>query len=93
MTVFVLLWSIVRRTLHDIYCQYSSSQAILKLSQSARGHFVTLIESGVHLITGNPGSFWLLKQLYLFFSLFFVLNFTKDELDPFPAPFSAWTRT
>ena len=93
MTGFVFLWSIVRRTLHDLYCQYSSSQTILKLSQSARGHFVTLIENGVHLITGNLGSFWLLKQCYSFFSLAFVLNFTKDELDPFPALFSAWTRT
>jgi len=41
----------------------------------------------------QPGSFWLLKQCYSFFSLAFVLNFTKDELDPFPAPFPAWTRT
>ena len=53
MTGFVFLWSIVRRTLHDLYCQYSSSQTILKLSLSARGHLVTLIESGVHLIACN----------------------------------------
>ena len=36
-------------------CLYSSSQAILKLSQSASGHFVTLTESGMHLISCNPG--------------------------------------
>ena len=93
MTVFVLLWSIIRRTLHDIYCQYSSSQVILKLSQSARGHFVTLIESGVHLIACNLDLSDYLNNVIHFFSLSFVLNFTKDELDPFPAPFSAWTRT
>ena len=36
-------------------CLYSSSQAILKLSQSTTGHFVTLTESGMHLISCNPG--------------------------------------
>ena len=53
----------------------------------------SLLLFGVHKVTCNPGSFWLLKQCYSFFSLAFVLNSTKDELDPFPAPFSAWTRT
>ena len=52
MIVFLSLWSIVWRALHDLYCLYSSS---LKLNQSARGHFVTLIESGVHLSTCNHG--------------------------------------
>ena len=33
---------------------YSSSQAILKLSQSTKGDFMTLIWTGVHIITGNP---------------------------------------
>ena len=36
-------------------CLYSSSQAILKPSQSVRGHFVTLIEVVMHLISCNPG--------------------------------------
>ena len=53
----------------------------------------SLLLFGIHKVTCNPGSFWLLKQCYSFFSLAFVLNSTKDELDPFPAPFSAWTRT
>ena len=46
-TDFFFLWSIISRTLHDLPCLYSSSEAMLKLSQSARGHFVTLIEVGV----------------------------------------------
>lgn len=40
----------VKRTLPDLYCQYSSSQAASKLSQSALGHFVTLIEIGLQLV-------------------------------------------
>ena len=55
MPAFVFLWCIVRRTLQELCCLYSSSQAIFKLSQSVRGHFVTLIEVGRHLITYNPG--------------------------------------
>ena len=31
-------------------CLYPSAQAIMKLSQSARTHFLTLIKMGVHLI-------------------------------------------
>ena len=41
-TDFVLLCSIIRKTLYDLPCLYSCSQAILKLNQSTRGHFVTL---------------------------------------------------
>ena len=58
------MWNIIRRTLHDLPCLYSSSQEILQLSQSAKGHFVTLIEVGLHLITCNPGhilKFWSLN--------------------------------
>ena len=36
-------------------CRIPPSQAILKLSQSARGHFMTLIEVSIHVITYNPG--------------------------------------
>ena len=49
----------------------------------------SLLLFGVHQVTCNPVSFWLLKHCYSFFSLAFVLNFTNRELDPFPAPFSA----
>ena len=55
MPVFVYLKSKFWRTLHDLYSLYSSSQAILKLSQSVRGHFVTLIEVCTLLITYNLG--------------------------------------
>ena len=34
-------------------CTYSTSQTIMKLSQSVRGHFVTLIETDTHLIACN----------------------------------------
>ena len=37
-TVFVFLSTMVNRTLDDLPCQYTSSQAILKLSQSVREH-------------------------------------------------------
>ena len=52
-----------------VSCLYSSSQAILKLSQSARGHFVTLTEIGIHLITCNPGHIWLHFTLQFTFIL------------------------
>ena len=42
--------SVVRikvRTLRDLYCLFTSSKTILKLSQWARGHFTTLIENDV----------------------------------------------
>ena len=55
MTVFVFLWSIVKRLLHDLYCWFSSSQATVKLNQTVRGHFVMLTEVGMHQITCNPG--------------------------------------
>ena len=51
----VFLWSITRRTLDDLPCLYSFSKVILKLSHSARGHFVTLIQRGLHLMTCNLG--------------------------------------
>ena len=60
----MFLWNIIRRKLHDLLCLYSSSQAILKLSQSARGHFMTLIESGVHYITCNPGHKYVVTTEY-----------------------------
>ena len=47
--------SIVKRTLRDCYCHYSSSQAILKFSQCVKGHFVMLKKIGKHIITCNPG--------------------------------------
>ena len=34
----------LRRTVRDLHCLYSSSQAILKLIQSVRTHFVTVTE-------------------------------------------------
>lgn len=54
-TDFVFLWSITRRTLDDLPCLYSFSKVILKLSHSARGHFVTLIQSDLHLMTCKLG--------------------------------------
>ena len=45
MTVSVLLWNMVRRTL----------KLTLKLNQSVSVHFVMLIEVNVHLITNRPG--------------------------------------
>ena len=50
-TVLVFLLSIVRTTLHDVYMFSSSSQAIYKLSQSAREHFLTFLQVEVHVIS------------------------------------------
>ena len=44
---------VVRRTLLNLYCLYSSTQAILKLSQTVSRDFVMLIEVGMHLFSGN----------------------------------------
>ena len=51
--VFVCLGRKVSKTLHELRCQYFSSKAILKLSQSVRGHFVTLIDVGMRIISQN----------------------------------------
>ena len=45
----------VRETLQEVYCLLSSSQAILRLSQSARGLFVMLIEYSMHVTICSPG--------------------------------------
>ena len=42
-------------TRHDLDCLRSSSQLTSMLSQSVRGHFVTVTEVGMHLLTYNPG--------------------------------------
>jgi len=41
----------IRKTLDDLYCPYLLPEAIAKFTRKARGHFVTLIEIGVHLFT------------------------------------------
>ena len=74
-------------TLHDLPCLYSSLQTILKLSPSARGHFMTLIEIVVLLITWTYLSDVALCKIYLiyfdgdddnecyvFYNFFFTLN-------------------
>ena len=78
MTVFVILWSTISWTLHDFYCLYSLSQAILKLSLSARGHFVTLIENNMHLISCNPGVN-VIKVLHLYFTRVAIVSFAENN--------------
>ena len=56
--LFFCLRSTVRETLHDLCSLYSSAKAILKLSQSARGHFVTLIDFRMHESTCSPGDIY-----------------------------------
>ena len=53
--VYLYLRKKVWGTLHDINFLYTLTRVILKLWRRARGHFVTLIKIGVHLITCNPG--------------------------------------
>ena len=45
----------VRRTLYDLYCLYSSLEVMVKFTRRAMGHFVTLIEYGMHLISCISG--------------------------------------
>ena len=55
---------IVRRTLYDVYCQYFSPGAMVKFTRKATGHFVTLTESGMHLIaciSGHTWKIWFIK--------------------------------
>ena len=46
--VFDFLRRKVSETRHELRCLYFLSKAILKLSQSVKGHFVTLIDDGMH---------------------------------------------
>ena len=50
-TVFASLRRRVRRTLFGLYCPYFSPNVMVNLTRRVRGHFVTLIEVSVHLIT------------------------------------------
>ena len=43
----------VRRTLYDFHCPYFPPEVIVMLTRKARGHFVTLIEVGMHLLECN----------------------------------------
>ena len=49
-TVHAFLRRRVKRTLCDLYCRYFLSEVMVKFTRKARGHFVMLIESGMHLI-------------------------------------------
>ena len=62
MIVFVFFWSIVNNTWLNLYFLYSSSQAILQLSQSVREHLVTPIDVSMHVITCNPGHIWFSRR-------------------------------
>ena len=72
MLCFFSLCSIFRTTFHGLHplsSVFLTTSEILKLSQSARGHFVTLTKVGVHRITcnlarigeGRPGKEFRLK--------------------------------
>ena len=64
MIVFVFFArSIVNNTWLDLYFLYSSSQAILQLSQSVREHLVTLIDVSMHVYTCNAEHVWFSRVL------------------------------
>ena len=54
-TVQVSLRRRVKTTLYDLSCPYFLPEVMVKFSRKARGHFVTLIEVGVHVIEGISG--------------------------------------
>ena len=43
------------RTLYELYSPYFSSEVMVTLTRSVRGHFVTLTKVDMHLIKRNPG--------------------------------------
>ena len=49
---------IIRRTLYDLYCPYFSPEVMVKFTRRETGHFVTLIENGMHLIACISGHIW-----------------------------------
>ena len=54
-TVYVSSRIIVRRTLYYLYLPYVSPEGMIKFTRRATGHFVTLIEIAMHLITCISG--------------------------------------
>lgn len=49
-TVHVSLRKGVRKSLHDLYCQYFLPEAMVKFTRKVMGHSVMFIESGILLI-------------------------------------------
>lgn len=47
-------YNLLRERLHELYCLYSSD---IELSSKREGTLM-LIESGIHLISCNPGCIW-----------------------------------
>ena len=52
-TLYVSLRRRVGRTLYDNYCPYFLPEVMVKFTKKARGHFVTLIKSSMHLTECN----------------------------------------
>ena len=52
------------RTRYDLYCPYFLPDVMVKFTRKAKGHFVTLIEVGMHLIERNRGHIKLLVVRY-----------------------------
>ena len=57
-TVYVSSRIIVRRILYYLYLPYVSPEGMIKFARRATGHFVTLIEIAMHLITCISGHIW-----------------------------------
>ena len=53
--MFVFFKSRIRRTLYDLHCLNFSLKVMLKLRRNVRGHLVTLIIKGMHLIVCLSG--------------------------------------
>ena len=54
-TAFASLRSGVGRKYYDLHCPHFSPEVMVKLKRTLRGHFMTFIEVGMHLIGCNPG--------------------------------------
>ena len=53
-----------RRTLYDLDCPYFSPEVMVKFTRKARGYFVTLTESSMHLMECISGHKWAFRALF-----------------------------
>ena len=69
---------LVGRTFYDLYSPYFLPEVMLKFTRKVKGHFVTLIEVGMHLITCPPAHMQL-KENFVQHDLKLWSEFTRSS--------------
>lgn len=64
-TVFASLRRRVRRTLYAFYCPYFSPKVVVNFTINVRGHFASLIDFNMHLMTYISGRISLRMRTFL----------------------------